>query len=71
MTFEARSSEKILLAIMVALVLIGFLVLWGGVILGTPNATVISIGLLVISAAQIITFLFLMKIYERIRKACP
>ncbi len=63
MVFESRSSEKILLAMLVALVLLGFLVLWGGVVFGTPNATVISMGLLVISAAQITTFLFLMKIY--------
>ncbi len=65
MALEARNIEKILLNILVALVLLGFLVLWGGVILGVSNATVISIGLLIISAAQITTFLFLLKLYER------
>ena len=71
MAFEARNIEKLLLDVLVALVLLGFLVLWGGVILGKSNAVVISIGLLIISAAQITTFLFLLKLYKRICRARP
>ena len=69
MKSDARTIEKILLNIVAALVLIGFLVLWGGLMSGSPKAVVISTSLLIISATQITTFLFLMKVYERISKA--
>lgn len=69
MKHDVRNSEELLLNIVAALVLIGFLVLWGGLMVGSPKAVVISTSLLIISATQITTFLFLIKVYERISKA--
>ncbi len=66
MKLGAKNLEWLFIAALVIITITEFLMLGGGMMSSTPQTTMIAMGLLMVSAAQIITAILLIRIYDKL-----
>lgn len=66
MKLGAKNIEWLFIAALVVITITEFLMLGGGMMSSTPQTTMIAMGLLMVSAAQIITAILLIRIYDKL-----
>ena len=68
MKLGSKNLEWLFIAALVIITITEFLMLGGGMMSSTPQTTMIAMGLLMVSAAQIITAILLIRIYDKLDK---